>query len=130
MKWITAPLLATLLSSCAEDDDDHGTAPTLGSISLMPDHVAIGVQAMVAGTLAFTDLDGDVEDIELDLAAPDGTHSAMEVELTGADGVTEGTVGFTVVVMLPAAGSYPIAAQLIDAEGNASNTKSTPLLAQ
>jgi hypothetical protein len=129
MKWITAALLAAALSACAEDDD-HGTAPSLASISLNPDHVAIGVQAMVTGTLAFTDPDGDVETIELDLGSPDGTHSAMEVEVSGADGVAEGTVAFSVIVKLPAAGSYPIAAQLIDAEGNASNTKSTPLRAQ
>ncbi len=124
-----AVLTAALLSACSEDDD-HGTAPTLGSIALMPDHVAIGAQAMVTGTVAFTDPDGDVENLELDIASPGGMHSAMEVEVTGTDGVAEGTINFTVVVMLPAAGSYPIAAQLIDAEGNASNTKSAPLVAE
>ncbi|MBC8073566.1 MAG: hypothetical protein IAG13_34915 [Deltaproteobacteria bacterium] len=129
MKWLTAPLLATALSACAEDDD-HGTAPTLGSLALVPDTVAVGVQAMVSGTLAFTDPDADVENIELDLAAPDDTHSAIEVEVSGTDGVVEGTVAFSVIVTLPAAGSYTIAAQLIDAEGNASNTKTAPLLAQ
>lgn len=130
MKWITVAALATALLSACSEDDDHGTAPTLESISLTPDHVAVGVQATVMGSVAFTDPDGDIENIELDLASPDGTHSSMEVEVSGADGIAEGTVAFTVSLILPAAGSYPIAAQLIDAEGNASNTKSAPLLAE
>ena len=125
-----ASLLAIAMLSACADEDDSGGAPTIVSVSLTPDHVAVGAQAMVSGTVPFTDPDGDVENIEIDLATPDGMHSSMEVEVSDVDGVVEGTVLFTVTLMLPAAGSYPISVQLVDTQGNFSNTKSAPLVAE
>lgn len=122
-------LAIATLSACA-DEDDSGSAPTIASVTLSPDHVAIGVQAMVNGTVPFMDPDGDVENLEIDLATPEGMHSAMEVEVSDVDGVVEGSVLFTVTLMLPAAGSYPISVQLVDTQGNFSNTKSAPLVAE
>ena len=123
-------LLATMvLASCA-NEVDAGSAPTLASISLTPDHVAAGMDAMVGGSIAFMDPDGDVDNVELDIASPDAMHSSMEVAPSDADGVTDGTLVFTVTVMLPTAGNYTLAAQLVDTGGNTSNTKSAPLVAE
>lgn len=130
MKRMKAVVLAVLVGSGCAEDDDSGSAPTIASVTLMPDHVAVGMQVMVGGTVAFSDPDGDVENIELDLGSPDGMHSAMEVEVSGADGVEQGTVAFTVTLMLPAAGNYAILTQLVDTQGNFSNTKSAPLVAE
>jgi hypothetical protein len=121
--------IAMVCSACA-DEHDSGTAPTIASVSLMPDHVAVGVQVMVGGSVEFSDPEGDVETIELDLGSPDGMHDAMEVDVSNAHGVEQGTVAFTMVLMLPAAGSYSILTQLVDGEGNFSNTKSAPLVAE
>lgn len=129
MKW-KAPVLALAVLAACGSDDDSGSAPTISSMSLSPGQVAVGVQAMVGGTIAFEDPDGDVENIELDLASPGGMHSAMEVEVSGTDDVVDGTVAFTITLLLPAAGSYTISAQLVDTHGNFSNTKSAPLVAQ
>ncbi|HWB81453.1 MAG TPA: hypothetical protein VG755_41110 [Nannocystaceae bacterium] len=125
-----AALLAIVLVSACADEDDSGSAPTIVSVSLTPDHVAVGGQVMVNGSVPFMDPDGDVENLEIDLATPDGMHSGMEVEVSNVDGVVEGTVLFTVTLMLPAAGSYPISVQLVDTQGNFSNTKSAPLVAE
>jgi hypothetical protein len=121
---------AIAVAACDDDSDDHGTAPTLESLTVTPELVPAGGQTTLSGTVRFTDPDGDVESLELDLGSPDGAHSSMEIDVANAAGLEMGEVAFTAIVMLPGAGSYPLGAQLVDAEGNVSNTKSTEVVAQ
>ena len=115
----------TILSGC-DDNEDHGSAPIISALIISPQIIPVGEQSPINGSVTFSDDDGDVAELMIDL---DGTE--MEpVVINGAEGMTDGTVNFTLLVPAPAARAYDVDFRIIDDEGNESNQLSDSFTAE
>lgn len=92
------------------------------SLSLDAQDVVVGAPSELRGTLAVSDPDGDVLEAELTLLEPSGASSTLAVPISGVDGLTEATIALQLMVLSPTAGTYEVAAVVIDAEGNRSSS--------
>lgn len=104
-------------------DTTRGNAPAITSFTFSPESTAFypwGDSITVRGTVAFTDVEGDPSSLLLSIN-PGGD---MTIAVTGATGLTAGTLSGEFRVATGAVGSYNVTATLIDTKGNRSHPTS------
>jgi hypothetical protein len=112
-------LLFTFLAACTSDDS---SAPTISNLTFSPSSLSVGQQTTVSGTLAFSDPDGDLDQIGVEVTLPDQTKQTVpmtNVQNVGA--MTEGTLSWAVIITPPAAGTYRLSLWITDAVEHESN---------
>jgi len=142
--------IATLMASCGGNDcvegetgcmqgdggsgidgGQSGTAPVISDLAYSPDKAAVGTQTTINGTIKFTDAEGDVDKIGIELKLPDGTTQTLPSSaVQGAAGIKAGQAAFIIVLMPPTAGQYTFEIWLADTAGNASNRLSGTVAAE
>ena len=113
-------VIALICSTIACETDDAGEAPTIESASFDASAVRVGEQSMMSGIVEFTDADGDVESVELEIGPPSGAPLGLSTPAVGASGMTAGSLQVVVSLIAPTAGRYGVVVRLHDAEGHAS----------
>lgn len=130
MKWSWLALVIVLGSSgvwsagCG-DDDASGAAPVISNLTCDAcdaTGLALNVSQTIYGTFDFTDPDGDVERMQMDVLNPNGlTSVAPDTVLSNVAEVTAGSVNWNVTLTPSQTGTYELTLRLVDAEGNVSN---------
>lgn len=130
MKW-SWPTLVILLGACGVwsvgcgDDDDSGTAPTISNLTCdVCDATPLALDAShtLYGTFDFSDPDGDLEIMQVDVLNPNGlTSVAPDTALSNAAGVPESSVNWNLTLTPSQAGTYVLTLRVVDAEGHVSN---------
>lgn len=117
----TAILMSTcLLAACASDD--NGTAPTISNLTLSPSTLPVGQQTTINGSLGFSDPDGDLVDLGVELTLPDQSKQTLPMTaLQNVGTMTNGSIAWALIVVPPTAGTYRLALWIVDANGNESN---------
>jgi hypothetical protein len=107
------------LAACTSDDS---TAPKISSLTFSPSSLPVGQQSTISGTLAFTDPDGDLDQLGVEITLPDQSKQALPMtDLQNVGTMTEGTIGWALLIAPPAAGTYHMSLWITDVDGNASN---------
>ncbi len=115
-------LTAVTSSACRGDGDDGGGAPEISGLIYSPDAAVVGDTVLIEGEFAFTDDEGDVAFMAVELRPSGGVpQRAADVSVTGSAGVVDGTVPFQLTLQNLTAGSVEFALWLIDVEENESN---------
>lgn len=123
--WIAAAALG--LVACGGE----GTPPEISALSYQPDTATVGETVTIAGTLDFADEDGDLDLIAITAIDPDGIVSDLPpTMIQGVDGMTSGTIGIQVFLVVSKAGTYDFDLFVVDADGNESNRLSGVVEAQ
>jgi hypothetical protein len=118
----TVLLLSSLLSLAACGSDDDGTAPAISNLAFTPTTLTAGLQTTLNGTLAFTDPDGDLADLGVELTLPDQSKQSLPMTpLQNVGTMTSGTIAWALIVTPPTAGTYQLELWIVDAEDHASN---------
>lgn len=100
----------------------EGTAPVISDITFSPDKAVVGTQVTITGSVKFTDPDGDVDSLHVEIKLPGGSSQSIpSVQVQGAGGVTQSQAAFAIILLPPAAGEYVLSVWLADAAGSASN---------
>lgn len=118
----TALLLCSCLAlvACASDDDT--TAPTISNLTFSPAALPVGQQTTVSGTIAFTDPDGDLDQLGAEITLPDQSKQALAMtDLQNVGTMTDGSIAWALIVVPPAAGTYRLQIWITDLDGHASN---------
>lgn len=118
-------LCALVLANGCDEAEETGAPPSLEAFTLDAADVVVGAPSTLRGTLELTDPDGDVTEAELTLLEPSGAEGTMATPIAGVAGRTEATVGLQITVLAPVAGTYEVTAVLLDAEGNASEPRTS-----
>lgn len=115
----TALLLCTTLAACASDDT---TAPTISNLTFSPASLPVGQQTTVSGTVAFTDPDGDLDQLGVEVTLPDQTKQTLPMtDVQNVGTMTEGTLSWALIIAPPSAGTYRISIWITDADKHESN---------
>ena len=126
----TAILLVTCLAlvACASDDS---TAPTISNLSYSPMSLPVGMQTTISGTIAFNDPDGDLEQLGAEITLPDGSKQTLPMtNLQNVGTMTDGSIGWALIVVPPSAGTYHMSLWITDADGHTSNKLEASATAQ
>jgi N-acetylneuraminic acid mutarotase len=120
----TAAMLA--LSGCGGGGGgDNGVAPTISALSFSPTTAYVndgGGQIDVIGTLDFTDPNGDLSSVTITVLDSIGqTVVSQEVPVSGATGITAGTIQGTITISTATAGDYTVQVYASDIRGLSSN---------
>jgi hypothetical protein len=116
----TALLLCSCLSlvACASDDT---TAPTISNLTFSPTALPVGQQTTVSGTVAFSDPDGDLDQLGVEVTLPDQSKQSLPMtDLQNVGTMTDGTIAWALIIAPPAAGTYRMSLWITDADGHAS----------
>ncbi len=117
----TALLLCTCLALVACTSDD-GTAPTISNLTFAPAALPVGQQTTVSGTLAFSDPDGDLDQLGVEVTLPDQSKQTLPMtDLQNVGTMTDGSVAWALIIAPPTAGAYRMSLWITDADGHASN---------
>jgi hypothetical protein len=117
----TAFLLCSCLSLIACADDDT-TAPTISNLTASPATLPVGTQTTVSGTVTFSDPDGDLEQLGVEVTLPDQSKQTLPMtNLQNVGTMTDGTIAWALIVVPPAAGPYKMSLWITDADGHTSN---------
>ena len=117
----TAILLCSCLSLAACTTDDS-TAPTISNLTYSPSSLPVGQQSTISGMLAFSDPDGDLDQLAIEVTLPDQSKQTLPMtDLQNVGTMTDGQIGWALIIVPPAAGAYHMSLWITDAEGNASN---------
>ncbi|MFO1402074.1 MAG: kelch repeat-containing protein [Steroidobacteraceae bacterium] len=131
----TCPALSALLASvlllpaCGGGSggggSDHGTAPAISNLVYSPTAVYVGAGGgtqAVHGEFSFTDPDGDVSSGTLEALDASGTViDSQTFAISGASGVTAGSVMVDVNAATSTAGNFTVRVSLTDRRGLSSN---------
>ena len=127
MRTTAVVLLSALVvlgcDTSTDTDTSRGNAPAITSFTFSPESTAYypwGDSITVRCMVAFTDLEGDLSSLLL-LINPGGD---LTITVTGATGLTAGTLSGEFRVATGAVGSYNVSVTLIDSKGNRSNPTS------
>lgn len=112
-------LAAAAVSACSHGS--HGTAPTIDMLSLDPATAKVGAQTTITATVHFTDPDGDIDTVDVEIEPPSAQATTMSADIVGADGETDGKAEFLLTVVPPEAGDYGVRITVVDTQGNRSN---------
>ena len=126
----TALLVCSCLSlvACASDD---GTAPTISNLTFSPSSLPVGQQTTISGTLAFSDPDGDLDQLGVEITLPDQSVQALPLtDLQNVGTMTDGSIAWALIVAPPSAGSYKMSLWITDIDGHASNRLEASAAAQ
>ena len=119
MRTVLAVSLLSMFTACA---DDAGTPPTISSLMYSPNTVARGQQSTITGTLLFSDDDGDLAQLAVEVTLPDATKQTLPAtDIRGVGDTKEGTLGFQMILVPPASGTYRFTLFLTDDGDNESN---------
>jgi N-acetylneuraminic acid mutarotase len=102
-----------------------GTAPQISNFVFSPEFVFVdegGGQADIFGTIDFTDPDGDVAQLVLDIFDGSGQLVANLTEAIPVSGITSGTLQGAVTVGTGVVGYYSVSIHLVDDTSRVSNT--------
>ena len=119
-------LMTAVVVGCDDStgpDSSRGNAPVVTSFTFSPDSAAYypwGGTTTVRGSVAFSDIDGDLATLLLSIT-PGGSDT---IAVPGAAGITAGTLVGELRVATGAVGSFNVTATLIDSKGNRSNPAS------
>ncbi len=121
--------LALLLSACGGGGGggggSTGTAPAISNLVYSPTAVYVGAGGgtqTVHGEFSFTDPDGDVATGTLEALDASGTLlDSQTFQVSGASGVTAGSVMVDVDTATSTAGTYTVRVSLTDSRGHTSN---------
>lgn len=117
----TALLLSSCLSlvACASDDT---TAPTISNLTFSPTALPVGQQTTVSGTVTFTDPDGDLDQLGVEVTLPDQTKQALPMtDLQNVGTMTDGSIAWALIIVPPTGGTYRMSLWITDVDGHASN---------
>lgn len=124
----TALLLCACLTACASDDT---TAPTITNLTFSPSSLPVGVQTTISGTVTFSDPDGDLDQLGVELTLPDQSKQSLPMtDLQNVGAMTDGSIAWAMIVAPPAAGTYKMALWITDLDGHASNRLEGSAMAQ
>jgi hypothetical protein len=126
----TALLLSSCLSlvACASDDT---TAPTISNLTFSPTALPVGQQTTVSGTVAFSDPDGDLDQLGVEVTLPDQTKQALPMtDLQNIGTMTDGSIAWALIIVPPTGGTYRMSLWITDADGHASNRLEAAAAAQ
>jgi hypothetical protein len=125
----TALALIPCVLACTTDEP---VAPTISELTYNPTTITVGQQATVTGTVRFDDPDGDVAQLGIEIVLPNQQHQNLPLtDVQGLVGMmTEGTIGWAIIVVPPLAGRYGFSLWITDSEANASNKLDGSLMAQ
>ncbi len=131
-KFFYIVFLIQLLGACSSGGGDSsiaGTAPSISSLTIDPSQVYVGDgggQADVSGSFYFTDPDGDLSTVTLNIFdASDQLITSNVAPISGASGLTSGIIQGTVTVTTAIAGEYKVKIYVTDSSGNNSNILET-----
>ena len=115
----TALLLCIALTACASDDS---TAPTISNLTFSPSSLPVGQQTTVSGNFGFTDPDGDLDQLGVEVTLPDQSKQSLPMtDLQNVGTMTDGSIAWALIIAPPAAGTYGMSLWITDADGHASN---------
>jgi hypothetical protein len=126
----TPLLLCSCLSlvACASDDT---TPPTISNLTFSPSTLPVGVQTTISGTIAFSDPDGDLDQLGVELTLPDQSKQMLPLtDLQNVGTMTEGSIAWALIAAPPAAGAYRMSLWITDVDGHASNRLEATATAQ
>jgi hypothetical protein len=127
----TALLLCSCLALVARASDDDTTAPMISNLTFSPAALTVGQQTTVSGTIAFTDPDGDLDQLGAELTLPDQSKQTLPLtDLQNVGTMTDGSIAWALIVVLPAAGAYHLELWITDLDGHASNRLEASATAQ
>jgi hypothetical protein len=116
----TLLLLSSCLAIAACSDD--GNAPTISNLTATPASVPVGQQSTVSGTMGFSDPDGDLDQLGVEVTLPDQSKQTLPMsDLQNVGTMTEGTLGWALFITPPAAGTYRLSLWITDIDGKQSN---------
>jgi hypothetical protein len=117
----TIILLASCLALAACTSDDSA-APTISDMTYSPMSMTVGVQTTISGTIKFTDPDGDLDQLAVEITLPDQSKSMVPMsDLQNVGSMTSGTIAWALIAVPPTAGTYRMSLWITDADGNLSN---------
>ena len=115
----TAILLSALLFTACTDDS---TAPAISDLTFSPSSLPVGQQTTISGTIKFSDPDGDLDQLGVEVTLPDQSKQTLPMtDLQNVGTMTDGTIGWALIMAPPQAGTYHMALWITDADGNKSN---------
>ena len=115
----TTLLLCLALAACTSDD---GTAPAIANLTFSPNALPVGQQTTINGNFTFTDPDGDLDQLGVELTLPDQSKQSLPMtDLQNVGTMTDGTIAWALIVAPPAAGTYHLSLWITDSDGNKSN---------
>src|SRR5687767_12431845 len=121
-------ILCLALAACTSDDS---SAPTISNLTASPGTVPVGQQTTISGTFAFEDPDGDLDQLGAAITLPDQSKQQLAMtDLANVGSMTDGTLGWALIVVPPAAGTYKLELWITDAVGHESNRLETNATAQ
>lgn len=127
MRLLASLLLTALVVAGCDDsagpDSSRGSTPVITSFTFSPDSAAYypwGDTVTVRGSVAFTDIDGDLATLLLSITPGD----LDTISISNAAGLAAGTLFGELRVATGAEGSFTVTATLIDSKGNRSNPMS------
>ncbi|MEO1273535.1 MAG: hypothetical protein AAFX99_36075 [Myxococcota bacterium] len=124
-------LLLLGATACGDEDEDSTTAPTISNLSYSPDTIAVGTSVNIDLGFDFSDPEADVERFAIDMTGPSGVViPAITGPVTGASGLSAGSLRVLLALNAPVAGSYAFTLVVEDSAGNTSNGLSGTLTAQ
>lgn len=133
-RLLCSSLACLLTAACGGDDEGSPAAsgsPTISNLALTPTTIVAAQQADLQGSVDFADPEGDVATMRIEIRNPAGAAAPLvEGPLQGTQGVQQGAAQFTLQLLVPSAGAYPLEVWVRDSEGNDSNRLATSLTAQ
>jgi hypothetical protein len=116
----TTILLASCLALAACTDDP--TAPTISNMTYSPTSLPVGVQTTITGNVKFTDPDGDLDQLAVEITLPNQSKQMLPmVDLQSVGSMTDGSFAWAMIVVPPTAGTYDMSLWVVDASGLESN---------
>ncbi|HEY5924658.1 MAG TPA: hypothetical protein VIV11_23425 [Kofleriaceae bacterium] len=126
----TTLLLCSCLALVACTTDDN-TAPTISNLAYSPMTMPVGTQTTITGSLNFSDPDGDLDQLAVEITLPDASKQTLPMtDLQNVGSMTEGTIAWALIVVPPAAGRYDMKIWITDIEGEPSNQLMGSAMAQ
>lgn len=124
----TKLLLCLALTACASDDS---TAPTISNLTFSPSSLPVGQQTTVSGNFGFTDPDGDLDQLGVEVTLPDQSKQSLPMtDLQQVGTMTDGTIAWALIIAPPSAGTYHLSLWITDGDGNTSNHLEASAIAQ
>jgi hypothetical protein len=125
----TKLLLCLALAACASDDDT--AAPMISNLTASPNSLPVGQQTTVSGTVMFSDPDGDLDQLGVEVTLPDQSKQALPMtDLQNVGTMTDGSIAWALIIAPPSAGTYRMALWITDADGHDSNRLEASATAQ
>jgi hypothetical protein len=126
----TKLLLCSCLSLVACTSDDT-SAPSISNLTFSPNALPVGQQTNVTGTITFSDPDGDLDQLGVEVTLPDQSKQSLPMtKLQNVGAMTDGTIAWTLIIAPPKPGAYRMSLWITDIDGHDSNRLEASATAQ